>query len=175
MAWSSPPTFTSGNVLTAAQLTILRDDLLETGPAKATGGGGIIMVTGLNTLVQRSPLSSEYLPENSTSNTSYSFFTGGPAASMTTGPAVYCWITAFMANDTAGAGARMSIDSIGSHSPSDNTCLAVTTAANYAYRGTALLRISGLTPGVNTFTACYRAASGTASFTARRVDILQLG
>jgi hypothetical protein len=50
MTWATPPTFASGNVLTAAQLNVLTADLLEAMPAKASHGiGGDPEVAGGNT------------------------------------------------------------------------------------------------------------------------------
>ncbi len=49
MAWTAPITFTSGSVLTAAQLnTYLRDNLNETAPAKFTAAGQLFVSTAAN-------------------------------------------------------------------------------------------------------------------------------
>lgn len=177
MAWTTLPTFTSGNVLTSAQLNAIVANINESAPAKATGGGGFIVTTAPNQVTQRTPQSAEALAANSTTNTSFSFFTSGPAITITSGSIVWAYVTAMMGNDTVNQGCRMSVDTIGSHSPGDATALAVTSpTANAAFRATCLIRISGLTPGANTITAVYRAAaSGTASFSQRRLDVLPLG
>jgi hypothetical protein len=45
MAWVTPPTFTTGNVLTAAQVNILAGDLMETAAAKASSTGDLFTST----------------------------------------------------------------------------------------------------------------------------------
>ena len=51
MVWSAPATWTVGQVVTAANLnTHLRDNLLETAPAKVTTDGDIVVATGANAL-----------------------------------------------------------------------------------------------------------------------------
>lgn len=50
MAWATPTSFTSGNTLTAAQMNVLGDDLLETAPAKVTTKGDIVAATGANAI-----------------------------------------------------------------------------------------------------------------------------
>lgn len=178
MSWATPPTFTAGNVLTAAQKNIERDNFNETSPAKATGGGGIIMATALNQVVQRTPNSNFTSPVNSTTSTGYATFASGPAVSLTTGGIVWVFVTATMASSVAGQGARMNIGAIGGHNPTEENALIFTSAATtQAHRATCLIRIDGLTPGVNVFTPVYRSTDvgSTASFSNRRVDVLQLG
>ena len=54
MAWTAPMTAVANAVFTAAQFnTHVRDNLLETAPAKATTTGGYFVATGTNTIVQR--------------------------------------------------------------------------------------------------------------------------
>lgn len=49
MAWTTPRTYTTGELVTAAILnTHVRDNLLETAPAKVTTAGDIIVATGAN-------------------------------------------------------------------------------------------------------------------------------
>jgi len=50
MAWSSPATYTTGQVVTAADLNLVRDNLLQTAPAKVTTAGDILVATGANAL-----------------------------------------------------------------------------------------------------------------------------
>lgn len=177
MAWSAPMTAVSGSVFTAAQFNLfVRDNLLETAPAKATGGGGVIMTNGANSVVQRTPNSNFTSPVNTTSSTSYATFASGPDVSLTTGSIVWVFVTATMSNDTAGSSTRMNIQAIGNHTPDETNALIFTSAAaNQAHRASCLIRIDGLTPGVNTFIPVYRVNANTGSFANRRVDVLQLG
>jgi len=50
MPWSAPRTWTTGELVTAAMLNALRDQLLETAPAKVTTAGDLVRATGANAL-----------------------------------------------------------------------------------------------------------------------------
>ena len=51
MAWATPRTWVTGEVVTSANMnTHIRDELLETAPAKATTAGDMFYATGPNTL-----------------------------------------------------------------------------------------------------------------------------
>ena len=53
MAWTSPRTWVAGETVTASLLnTHLRDNLLETAPAKVTAAGDIVYATGANALAR---------------------------------------------------------------------------------------------------------------------------
>ena len=52
MTWATPPTFTPGQVLIAASLNIIRDDLNESAAAKATTQGDTFYATGANALAR---------------------------------------------------------------------------------------------------------------------------
>ena len=53
MAWTAPRTWAAGEVVTAALLnTHVRDDLLETAPAKVTTKGDLVAATGANALAR---------------------------------------------------------------------------------------------------------------------------
>lgn len=54
MAWTAPRTWSTGETVTAAHMNAhVRDNLLETAPAKATTDGGIFVATGANALAER--------------------------------------------------------------------------------------------------------------------------
>jgi len=54
MAWTAPRTWVTSEVVTAAHLNAhVRDNLLETAPAKATTNGGIFVATGANAIAER--------------------------------------------------------------------------------------------------------------------------
>jgi hypothetical protein len=51
MAWVTPKTFVTGEIITAAHLnTNVRDNMLETTPAKAAAAGDIFVATGANAI-----------------------------------------------------------------------------------------------------------------------------
>ena len=52
MSWATPPSKSSGDTLTAAEVNIISDDLLETGVAKVTTKGDLTPATGLNALTR---------------------------------------------------------------------------------------------------------------------------
>ena len=53
MAWTTPRTYTTGEVITAAILNAhIRDNFNETAPAKVTTAGDIVYATAANTLTR---------------------------------------------------------------------------------------------------------------------------
>jgi hypothetical protein len=90
MAWTSPMTFTDDMPLTAAQLnTFLRDNFLETMPAKATQASTFFAVDANNHLVERNPGRDSNQTSSNRSNTEYGDLndpTASPTVTRTTGP-----------------------------------------------------------------------------------------
>lgn len=113
MAWSTPLTAVANASLTAAQWNAsVRDNLLETAPAKATTATGYFVATGTNAIAQRVPLSSAIATDQSTTSTGgyANLTTSGPAVTVTTGVAALVCFGAWMTNDTGGARALMSYE-----------------------------------------------------------------
>lgn len=52
MSWSTPRTYTNGELVTDVMLNATRDQLLETGPAKVTTAGDLLVATGANALAR---------------------------------------------------------------------------------------------------------------------------
>src|SRR3990172_3586778 len=53
MAWTAPPSWTTGEVVTASHMNVhVRDNLLETAPAKATAAGDIFYATAANAIAR---------------------------------------------------------------------------------------------------------------------------
>lgn len=181
MAWTAPMTAIAGNAFTAAQFnTYVRDNLLETAPAKATTAGGIFVATGLNEIAQRIPTTGEILTTNTTSSTSYVDLSSvGPTVAVTTGTKALVIISAQMENTTANGLALASVAVSGA------TTVAATDDFSVAWEQTSdntgqasthsVSKLFTLTPGTNTFTMKYRAlTAGTASFTRRRLIVIPL-
>ena len=184
MAWTAPMTAVANAVFTAAQFnTHVRDNLLETAPAKATTTGGYFVATGTNTIVQRvASVASNASSTGTTTSTTYTqtLTSGGtnPTVTVATGDRVFIAIDADVENTTATSGFTY-ID----YSVSGATTLAATDATamyfehnanNTSLRiraGTAHL-LAGLTPGSNTFTLEYKTSSGTASYQRRRLSVI---
>ena len=53
MAWTAPQTWTTGQIVTAADMNgDIRDNMLETAPAKASAAGDIFYATGANAIAK---------------------------------------------------------------------------------------------------------------------------
>ncbi len=56
MPWTAPRTWTTGEIVTAAMMnTHVRDNLLETAPAKAVAAGDLFYATGMNAITRLPP------------------------------------------------------------------------------------------------------------------------
>ena len=104
MAWTAPMTAVDGAIFTAAQFNAsIRDNFLETAPAKATAANGYFVATGANSIAQRFPASlAVNLLETTASATYGDLATFGPSVTVTTGTKALVIITAQVDNDTVG-------------------------------------------------------------------------
>jgi hypothetical protein len=113
-----------------------------------------------------------------TTSTSFTdLATVGPTITLETGTKAIVMITSFLSNNTAGQTNVMGVAVSGASSvaASDGGSLTVYAAAVSApQRLTFVSFVTGLTAGVNTFTAKYRVTGGTGSFAERRVLVLPL-
>ena len=151
MSWSVPPTFVTGSVVSAAQLNILSNDLSD-----------------LDSRTQ--PQTAAITSTDTTTSTTYTDLGHvGPAVTLTTGTAVMVALYANASNNTAGAGASMAVAVSGATTvaaPAGGVVADFNSlpAGQIMPLGATFL-ITGLTPGSNTFTCKYAAASaGTATF-----------
>lgn len=151
MSWSVPAVFTTGQVLTAAQMNAISGDLTD---------------LDSRTNPQTAQVAST---QTTTSTTLTNLATVGPVVTMTTGTVAVVMVTVFAANSTAGDGGNVGVAVSGA------TTIAapaggVTPQTNLVAAGTILTLsgcwlITGLNPGSNTFTLQYAASSGgTATF-----------
>jgi hypothetical protein len=182
MAWTAPMTAVSGSVFTAAQFNqFVRDNLNETGPAKAATAGGYFAVDGANSVAERNAVGLLDSGSGTTTSTSFTDLDGpalaGPAVTVTTGVAAVVVVHGTMSNSGTGS-ARMAYDISGASSvaAADNRGIGIFGVAGTGLvAGTTVLHMSGsLTPGVNTFTAKYRVSSGTGTFSSRRIAVFPL-
>ncbi len=179
MAWSAMPTFSAGATLTAAQLNLLVANLNETGPAKATAGGRLLVTTGANAIAEREVSQDFVTTSESTSNTSYTTLaTAGPAVTVTTGPQCIVVTTGRLTNNTTGAYAVMSFEITGATTlaASDTRALMYQSvdANSRSMRASVMQHVFGTTPGSNTFNCRYRASAGTATFADRYILVFAL-
>jgi len=179
MAWTAPMTAVAGNAFTAAQFnTYIRDNLLETAPAKATTQGGYFVSTGANAITERIAQSAHIATTETTTSTSYAdLATVGPSVTVNAGTACLVSIYASLQNSTSGAVAKMSyaVSGASTIAASDVTAISLTTAAaNQAIRTGMTFLQTPLTSGSKTFTAKYAVSAGTGSFVNRRITVLPL-
>ena len=96
--------------------------------------------------------------------------TSGPAVSLVTGTTCFVTIGGNLSNSGTGfSEMSFAISGATTAAASAATGLASGGASTSAFIGTATYLVTGLTPGVNTFTCKYLAGSGTSTFSARRI------
>lgn len=177
MAWATMPTFTSGNVLTAAQMMILVGNIEETTVGIASSAGTYSAATGTNQLAMRSALSAVTDTIVTTTSTSYVTLAGGPSVTVTCGIKAAVSIYTYARNDTVLMGASCTFDVTGATTSgtNDNRAIYVENDTNDrpAIRAGATIMLTGMTPGSSTFELQYRrvGASGTATFSSRRIMV----
>lgn len=176
MAWTAPITFTSGRTLTAAILnTYLRDNMLETAPAKATETGNYFAVSAANVISERKPVTALVATAQSTTSTSYvNLATVGPEVTVDTGDRAFVIHSCRIENNTNGVDAHQdwAISGATTRGASDVTAVSLdgTSAADPA-RLTNCDLYTLLTPGSNTFTCKYRVGGNTGTFADRRIIV----
>lgn len=176
MAWTAPFTAVAGAAYTAAQANTLRDNLLETAPAKATTAGSHFVATGANAIAERIPGAAVVLTIETTTSTSYvNLATAGPAVTATTGTTALIGMYGRQGNSTANVNSWTSFTVTGATTlaASDNIALSYDSpvASSSVYHGNTHLQ-TGLAAGSNTFTQVYRVSSGTGTFASRRLWVV---
>lgn len=177
MAWTTPPTFVSGNALTAAQLNILGADLNETAVAKAAGVGQYFVATAANVIVARAPNFDLYTGggTDTTNSTSYTTLTGGAGVNSTSGPKILVFHGASLGNDTTGSRSWASYAVSGATTIAANDSVGIAVDCSGANRvtkcATAYLQ-TGLTLGTQTFLQSFRVTSGIGSYVVRHIGTL---
>lgn len=179
MAWTAPMTAVAGQAFTLQQFnTYVRDNLLETIPAKTTAALKYHVGTGANALAERGAATAMVTAFESCTNAGYGNIPGGtvgPAVTVTTGTQALVFFSANFNHLSANTSARTSVAVSGA------TTIAATSAwcllldgrdvDNYIGVGTAHL-FTGLTPGSNTFTMQYQ--STNSSFGERIISVYPL-
>lgn len=176
MAWGTPLTAVSNAALTAAQWNAsVRDNLLETAPAKATTAGGIFVATGANAIAQRVPLASTIATSETATATSYTnLATVGPQVSVTTGTQALVLWSAQMGNNTSGQNNYLSVAVTGATTTAASDTWATryqSFGANARHRATAFHWFT-LNAGSNIFTMSYRVDAGTGTFLDRELLVI---
>lgn len=179
MAWTTPLTAVANSALTAAQWNAsVRDNLLETAPAKATVAGRLMVTTGANSIAEREITQSNVTTSQTTSSTSFTdLATVGPQVTVTTGTRALVWFSAQMSNSQVNTIVAAAVAVSGA------TTLAADATkdlywdgmpAGQAQRASVVELLTGLTAGVNTFTLKYRVGGATGTFYDRSIGVLAL-
>jgi hypothetical protein len=180
VAWSAIPTFTSGNVLTAAQMNILGGNLGETAPALATTGMQYFVATGANALAARIATRNTQLAADSTTSTSYTDLANlGPTlSSVVAGAQCFVFMQAKVGHNSALGNAYMGVDISGAStvSPDDQYALAHAPGAGTGFiqacMGILFVSNDGWASGTSTVQAKYKTNTGTATFDKRRLTAM---
>lgn len=155
MAYTTPPTWSVGEDITATDLQILSDD-----------------ITYLSDLIASASTNTVSTSETTTSTSYTNLATTGPSVTLTTRTKVLVIMTATLSNSAAND-TRMSVDVSG----------ATTTAASdgnaLRYVGTTTARMSvaallTVTAGSNVFTAKYKVSAGTGTYANRDIIVVPL-
>jgi len=162
MAWTTPPTFVTAQVVTAAQLNQLSNDLVDLDARTRPAGASLTAGADTTTSTTYTDLSSSV----------------GPTVTLTTGTSVIVVVTAQMFNNNGPAAMNMmgfAVSGATTLAASDLTAVwsdtyATAPAGNYN-RMSAVSLVTGLIAGSNTFTAKYRVSSGTGTFGDRSIVV----
>lgn len=178
MAWTAPKTFQATEMLTAAMLnTYLRDNLNETGPAKASTPGGYMVATGLNAIAQRVVETDKVTTEQTRTSSTYGdLSTVGPSVTVTTGTRAIVMTYCRIETATSGALAAVSwaVSGATTRSGGDSYSIMISGISSNQFVAAADIDfITTLNAGSNTFTMKYRSnGAATASFSNRRILVM---
>ena len=173
-------TAVDGDVLTAAQYNQhVRDNILETVPAKANGSttpAHFPVVSGTNSISMRVAESQTLHAEVSSSSASYTQL-GGPTVSITTGESALCLWTVRGYHNTTGTSWSASVGVSGATdiAPSNNWRImvdGVDGGSGNRIRKMGVHRFTNLNPGLNTFSVHYVCSSG--AFDYRHLVVIPL-
>jgi hypothetical protein len=167
-------TAVAGQVFSSADYnTFVRDNLLETGVAKATVPGSIIAGTGPNSVAQRTPAWAALTGGSTTTSTSYTDLAdgAGPALTVQSGSVMAVWIFCNQYN-TNGTAAWMTFEISGDSFVAASDSNAVQLQGTDGDRNGAGILVDGLTAGTNVVTSKYRVSTaGTGYFSQRRLAV----
>ena len=177
MAWTAPMTAASNSTLTAAQWNAqVRDNMACQAPAVAAAPGRHVVVSGAHAMVERATSAAVVATAQTGTGATYGdLSTVGPSVTVTTGATALVWLTASLDNATAGAGTYASLAVSGASSVAASDAAAVYVSGRdevSPVRRGICRRVTGLTPGSNTFTMKYRVSSGTGTFSDREIIVM---
>lgn len=184
MAWSTPLTVATDDLLSAAEYNqYIRDNLMETAPAKASSPGNIFTTVGRNQIVERVMASADIPTLESTASSSYGDLdTPGPTISLACRAAVILFSARMRnTNSASGKGAYVSVDVTGAKLQPATDEWAISTSGLGSSNP---VRLSGMFPFNGdsnadnrfTFTLKYRCQTGypSAQFDMRNITVFPL-
>lgn len=178
MAWTSPMTAVAGNAITDADWNVnIRDNLLETAPAKATTAGGYFVATAANTIAQRLIGTAFIATAQDATAASFSdLATVGPSVTVTTGNHALVFFKAHASHSVTDAVSAISFAVSGS--------TVIGASFNYSAQADGVpagnkpsicgFKYIGVSPGSNTFTMKYYTNTPTATFELRELVVVPL-
>lgn len=176
MPYSVPLTAVANASLTAAQWNAsVRDNILETVPAKATTDGQHFVSTGAGAVAARKIDVTSVATADSTTSTSYvALASAGPALTASTGPGALVAIHSRLTNNTLGAFSYSSFEVSGASTQAANDFTMIGYESSNANDN---IYMSGvwvviLNAGSNTFTMRYRVNANTGTFENRRLSVV---
>lgn len=181
MAWTAPMTAVANDIFTAAQFnTHVRDNLLETVPAKATSSvvdGSFFVKTGTNSINNgaRTPMTAVVSGTETTTSTSYAALATAQQLDVVTGTMALVTVGSRMYISGGGNTGYMSVAISGASSVTvaDDWALQYCSeVSNREFSGSRTYLFTGLTAGTNTFAARFKVTAGTGSFRYRSLSVI---
>ncbi len=187
MVWTAPRTWVTAETVTAALMnTHIRDNLLVTAPGIATAAGKMIVTSGTNLIVERTPAQDVDAGSGTGTNTSYltlANLTGGTPfggeveVAATTGTDAIVFIGASVASSTAGAITRLSYSVSGATTIGANNDFALSFESPFTgdhLQAATFHMVTTLTGGSNTFTLEGLVSAGTGTWAEPRICVVPL-
>lgn len=178
MAWTAPMTAVASAIFTAPQFNLnVRDNLLETMPAKASLTGQYFTTNATNAVVARRIASATVSTSQSTTSTTFTdLTTAGPSVTITTSTRALVIVSAEMtkgSGDTTTSTARASIDVTGASTIVAGDDIGLCRAGpNRPFQFSREVYYTALNEGSNTFKMVYRVSSGTGTFSNREIVVI---
>lgn len=180
MAWTTPITVATNDILSAAQYNrYVRDNLLEMAPAKATSSGSIFSISAENEIQERKVSSDVVTAQGQTSSSTYvDLNTFGPMVTATCSFAIVT-ISARMRNvsyDNRGAYASFSVGGATTLAALDRWRISNSGVKAGNPNRISATTIVTLNAGFNTFTMKYKVQPtyGPAQFEQREITVIPL-
>ena len=172
-------TATTGTTVTGLT-ALVANDVVEIFSAVARTVADVYTQTQSDTKYSLKTVADKIDTSQTVTSTSYvDMATVGPTVTLTTGTSVLVNVGAFLiANAANNAYMGFTVSGASTLAASDNNSLQWSNASvttNFALRATRQVLVTGLTPGVNTFTSKYRVTGGTGTIADRTISVQPIG